>query len=271
MSRLCPLCGASNADAPRHRYSPAEWPLKECRSCSTLYLEEVPTYSQLAEELAWEKTFVQETKERSDRNPLLYRLGHLPKTLLQALTKRDKLRAYAGRYFAPGAVLDVGCAGGHTLARLPPQYEPCGIEISKTLSQRARHNFEPRGGFVICANALTGLQACDQDQFTGVIMTSFLEHEINPLAVLHATHRVMKPGGRLIIKVPNYACWNRTLTGERWCGFRFPDHVNYFTPTTLTQMLERASFRVVQFGLLDRMPTSDNMWLVAEAANGPSA
>ena len=79
MSRLCPLCGASNADAPRHRYSPAEWPLKECRSCSTLYLEEVPTYSQLAEELAWEKTFVQETKERSDRNPLLYRLGHIPK------------------------------------------------------------------------------------------------------------------------------------------------------------------------------------------------
>jgi 2-polyprenyl-3-methyl-5-hydroxy-6-metoxy-1,4-benzoquinol methylase len=95
-------------------------------------------------------------------------------------------------------------------------------------------------------------------------MTSYLEHEPNPRAVLAATAQVMKPGARLIVKVPNYASWNRTVRGARWCGFRFPDHVNYFTPELLVRLVRESGFEIVRFVWLDRWPTSDSMWLVAE-------
>ncbi|MBV9608851.1 MAG: class I SAM-dependent methyltransferase [Acidobacteria bacterium] len=168
------------------------------------------------------------------------------------------------RYVDPGPVLDVGCSGGHTLERLPAGYIPFGIEVSKELAKLADSRFATRGGHVVQGTALAALPQLETDFFHAVIMTAYLEHEVNPRAVLQAARRVLRGGGRLIVKVPNYASWNRTVRGARWCGFRFPDHVNYFTPALLRRLIEQSGFRVVRFGWRDRQPTSDNMWLLAE-------
>ena len=228
-----------------------------------VYLENPPAYEELEEDLAWEKTFVTEQGERRKRSPFLYALGRAPKAALQRLTKRNKLMRLVGEYIKSGNILDVGCAGGHTLAELPNTYTPFGIEISAELSSVAAAAFEPRGGRVVRADALRGLKEFPDAYFSGVIMTSFLEHDAMAKETLIATGRVMRYGARLIIKVPNYASWNRHIRGNRWCGFRFPDHVNYFTPATAERMLKDAGFRLSTPSLSDRMPTSDNMWLVA--------
>ena len=49
--------------------------------------------------------------------------------------------------------------------------------------------------------------------------------------------------------------------GRRWCGFRYPDHLNYFSPNTLRAMANKAGFET-SFGLTGCLPTSDNMWAV---------
>jgi hypothetical protein len=95
-------------------------------------------------------------------------------------------------------------------------------------------------------------------------MHSFLEHESEPLELLEATRDALQMGGVVIIKVPNYECWNRRYWRTKdWPGFRFPDHVNYFTPESLRSLVEKAGLCVLRFGVWDRFPTSDNMWLVA--------
>ena len=78
--------------------------------------------------------------------------------------------------------------------------------------------------------------------------------------VFHA----IKKNGYVIIKVPNFSCWNRHIRKENWCGFRFPDHVNYFTPSTLKKLALDTGFKIHQFNLADRSPLSDNMWMVLE-------
>ena len=99
--------------------------------------------------------------------------------------------------------------------------------------------------------------------FAGVLMSAFLEHEVEPNGLLQGVAKVLQPGGVVIIKVPNYGSWNRKIRAEKWCGFRLPDHVNYFTPENLEALIVRQGMKVVQFGLADRQPTSDNMWIVA--------
>lgn len=108
-----------------------------------------------------------------------------------------------------------------------------------------------------------GLHVFEEESFDGMVMYAYLEHEVQPAAVLAAAQGKLRRGGSLIIKVPNHACVNRAVRGLRWCGYRLPDHVNYFTPSTLTRMLREAGLEVVRFNALDRFPTSDNMWLVA--------
>lgn len=262
----CPICNTANFDRPANEYSVAPWVLKTCAECSMVYLENPPAYEDLKQELAWERTFAEESKARRKRNPVLYKLGRMPKAVVQKLFKRDKLLALTRKYIAPGRVLDVGCGWGHTLLSFPPEYIPCGIEISAELSAVAQSRFAPRGGFCVSADGLSGLRSLDAAMFSGIIMTSYLEHEVQVGEVLLATARVMQPGARLIVKVPNYSSWNRSLRGAKWCGFRYPDHVNYFTPELLRRLMQQCGFRIVQFGLADRMPSSDTMWMVAEVA-----
>ena len=57
------------------------------------------------------------------------------------------------------------------------------------------------------------------------------------------------------------------MRGRRWCGYRWPDHVNYFTPRTLAATAERAGLAVTRMGLLDRSPLSDSLYAVL----GPDA
>jgi SAM-dependent methyltransferase len=261
---VCPVCGRSNRERSSHSYSVPPWILKQCAACLMVYLENPPVSAMLEDDLAWEKTFETESTVRQARNPLLYRLGRMPKAAAQAIFKRDKLLSLVKRYIAPGPILDVGCAGGHTLAALPAEYIPCGVEISRELARVAGERFGPRGGFVKQGDAPAAMRQLSQNYFTGVLMTSYLEHETKAHAVLEAARGVMKDSAKLIIKVPNYASWNRSLRGRQWCGFRFPDHVNYFTPQTLTRLLVDAGFAVHRFGLVDRLPTSDTMWLIAK-------
>jgi SAM-dependent methyltransferase len=229
-----------------------------------LYLENPPEYASLKDELAWEKTYAAELAKRRRRNPVLYHLGRALKFVPERLFKRDKLVSWIRRYFAPGPVLDVGCAGGHTLNRLPPEFVPYGIELSEELCRLANERFSLRGGRALAGDALSVLPKFDAGFFAGIIMTAFLEHEPNPRSVLEATIRVMRPGARVIVKVPNYASWNRLTRGKNWCGFRFPEHVNYFAPAQLTRLFTESGYRVKRFGLLERFPTSDNMWMLAE-------
>lgn len=262
--RSCPVCGRDNAGAVSNSHSRAPWLLKTCSGCGMTYLENAPAYEALAGDFAWEKTSEQEERRRREKHPVLKHVSHAYKRFRQTCLKRDKLAQLVHRHIPEGNVLDVGCASGGMLARLTrPGVVPFGIEVSHALAAQAARLVEPLGGRIFTAPALDGLRQLDANQFAGVLLSAYLEHEVQPGAVLQEIHRVLRPQGRVVIKVPNYASWNRAFRGLDWSGFRFPDHVNYFTPATLRSLVQHSGLRLVQFGWRDHPPTSDNMWLVA--------
>jgi len=108
------------------------------------------------------------------------------------------------------------------------------------------------------------LREYGKNKFRGAILRSYLEHEHQPFEVLEGLKETLTVNGSIIIKVPNYASVNRKIRGENWCGFRFPDHVNQFTPNTLKKMVTKAGYRIIKFNYLDKQITSDNMWMVAK-------
>jgi hypothetical protein len=76
--------------------------------------------------------------------------------------------------------------------------------------------------------------------------------------MLEETYRVLGTGGVALIKVPNFGSLNRLIMGKKWCGFRYPDHLNYFTPKSLMHMGKKCGF-IVSFGLKGRLATNDNI------------
>lgn len=262
--RRCPVCGEDNQNTPVSPYSQAPWEIKTC-SCGCVYLENPPAYAALEEDFAWEKTSHQEEERRKSKRPCAKYISTAWKMFRQKVLKRDKLMTLVRRYIHSGRVLDIGCGGGSTLTRLPSEsLVPYGVEISKALAQQSDQFARARGGWVVQSDAIQGTRSFEPAFFEGVLMSAFLEHEAQPDRLLDELHRVLKPGGMVIIKVPNYGSLNRRFKGKEWCGFRFPDHVNYFTPASLTRLVREKGFSIRQFGFFDRLPTSDNLWMVLE-------
>ena len=232
-----------------------------------MYLENPPPASQLAAQFAWERTHADESTRRKEREPLLTAMNRLrvwAASHLVAWRRGGKIVHWIRRYVGSGRLLDVGCGHGLLLELVPPEIIPYGVEISARLAAQSNQLALARGGYVIEGAAATGLSLFSSGFFDGIVMRSYLEHETNPAKVLRVSARILRPGGVLIIKVPNYDCWNRRLVRrEKWCGFRYPDHVNYFTPRSLVGLVQAHGFEIARFRPSDRLPTGDNMWLVA--------
>jgi SAM-dependent methyltransferase len=264
LHRHCPLCQRDNRHQPVSPYSRGVWTIKQCDDCQFVYLENALPYCELIDNYAWGKSFFAERQFRQRREPLFDSISQRLKALRMRYLPRDKALGLIHQYVGRGRILDVGCGSGQLFCRLDDRFIPYGIEIGAEAATVADQCARARGGKVHHQDALAALALFPGQLFDGILMHAYLEHENSPQDVLTHAARTLLPGGRIIIKVPNFASWNRLARGGRWCGFRFPDHVNYFTPKTLVAMLQRARLRVVRFRLRDRMPTSDNMWLVAE-------
>ena len=237
IERVCPHCG-SGEFAKMEAYSKDTWRVGECGSCGFVYLQNVPVYDRMVEEFSWEKTWTDERSRRLEERPTTARASLLWRRLRKPF-RRDQQDMLKG-LIEPGPVLDIGCGTGPSID--DDAYTPYGIELSRELYEISDEKMRKRGGYCVHASAVEGIKQFEEDMFGGVIMRSFLEHEWQPRELLAGAHRVMRAGGKVFVRVPNFASWNRTVRGGEWCGFRYPDHVNYFTPDSLRCMAADCGF-----------------------------
>jgi SAM-dependent methyltransferase len=285
VQRVCPQCGADNSGQPASRYSLPPWIIRDCASCDFVYIDSAPAYEHLygPEEtvygpddtdeagesqpaqhslvpMDWETTFAAEETRRLTSFKLTYTLDKLTRWRLRILAQ-PKPCDFVRRFFTGGRILDLGCAAGEGMRDFAESWTPYGIEVSTNLARQANSLCSQHGGHVENAPCIEGLERFPEEYFEAVVARSYLEHEANPLGVLKETHRVLKPGGIVVVKVPNYSSLNRRVMGRRWCGFRYPDHLNYFTPRSLRRLAENCGF-TFNSSLMNKLPTDDNMWAV---------
>lgn len=235
-----------------------------CGACDLIYLEWVPHYDALYDEIAWTQQHRKEELRRLEAMPILTRIDMATRWRLGLFgdaTPAGGLNAWA----RPGPVLDVGCSTGKGFQKLTGGRIPHGIEIDARAAEIAQQAFAPKGGSVTNSDGVGGLRQLPARHFTGVTLWSYLEHEANPREALEQTRRVLTDDGIALVKVPNFNCVNRMVLGRNWPGFRHPDHVQYFTPATLGAMAQRAGF-AVKFRLYGRIPTNDNMYAILRPA-----
>lgn len=248
--RTCPACAETGVSAVN--YAPDPWDLGACDACNFVYLRNPPAYEALEEEYAWEKTYKAKKSASRGSSPLSP-LNRWLRAKLPALA-RDRTAAFR-RWFGQGKVLDIGCGNG---AWLPEPMVPFGIELSKGLHEVSDALFRKRGGYCVHAPGAEGIFEFPESHFDGILMRSYLEHETEPLKVLQGARRCIKPDGAMFVRVPNYGSLNRRVMGAKWCGFRHPDHVNYFTLDALRSMAAKTGFTVeVTNSVL--LPIDDNI------------
>ena len=259
LNRVCPICQSDKFKITN--YSQKDWLVVSCLDCVFVYLKNVPSYNFFVKNFEWHLSANKERIKRREKRKYYYIISDFSKKIKKFFRKgRRKEIIIIEKLSLQGNLLDVGCGDGTTLKYVPKRFNPFGIEISSTLGKDAQKICQKRGGDVLINNSIEGLKEFPKCYFTVILLRSYLEHEINPIKVLEEIWRVLDSNGLVIIKVPNYSSWWRFLRGSSWPGFRFPDHVNYFTPKSLKNIMTQTSFEASNFSLVHFSPTSDNMW-----------
>jgi glycosyltransferase involved in cell wall biosynthesis/SAM-dependent methyltransferase len=153
-----------------------------------------------------------------------------------------------GELTGPGRLLDVGCGGGHLLAAARASgWRTIGTDLSHEACVVAR----AAAPVVQASAAELPFHAATLD---AVMLVNVLDHANAPGAVVHEAARVLRPGGLLMIRVPNgafHAGWIRLLghlgPWARWRGWdAYPIlHVFAFGPAALRRLVERSGFDVL--------------------------
>lgn len=87
----------------------------------------------------------------------------------------------------------------------------------------------------------------ESDQlFDVILMLNLIEHVADPTAVMSKAHSLLKPGGRLIVKTPNWRSYDEVLFRQHsWAGYHCPRHWVLWTMPGFTTFATSCGLQVV--------------------------
>jgi SAM-dependent methyltransferase len=142
-------------------------------------------------------------------------------------------------------VLDIGCGRGLLLAELS-RWGVQGVGLERAVEEPAQFSssVEIRIGGVRD-------QEFANSTFDAAILWHALEHLPDPQESLAEVRRILKPGGLLVLAVPNNASWQSRAFGRHWFHLDVPRHLHFFGHAGLTDLVRRHGYRVVKSSTLD--------------------
>jgi 2-polyprenyl-3-methyl-5-hydroxy-6-metoxy-1,4-benzoquinol methylase len=139
------------------------------------------------------------------------------------------------KYCQSGNVLDVGCSTGAFLFQLRKRfagdYDIFGTDVSGPALDYAESREIP-----IIRGSFPEIDLHGQ-RFDAVTFWAVLEHLTDPKTFLEKAWSVLKPAGRCFVLVPNMRSLAARLLGRRY-RYIYPQHLNYFTRATLTNLVQ---------------------------------
>lgn len=160
-------------------------------------------------------------------------------------------------------ILDIGCYDGELLSGLKKRgYKKIvGLEPSGEAVALAKKKY----GVDIIQGSL--FDTPDLGTFDYIVITHVLEHIERLRDFLFILHRYLKPNGKIYIEVPNakkYVFYTQSTkkknVEEPFFQFSL-EHINYFTPLSLQQLLVRTGYKKVHMlQYTSSMPVISSVW-----------
>lgn len=234
----CPL-GCSPSDEPvltggdQLHGLPGLFTVVKCRTCGLMRTNPRPTPGSIGLYYPADYGPYRDTRVGPEQN--LRGAKRILKKVVRALLRRNDDRIPRLR---PGRLLEVGCAAGrfmHGMAQDGWQVE--GIEFSDDAARNAR-----RLGYPVHSGPLETAPE-PTASYDLVVGWMVVEHLHDPVDALAKLNRWTRPGGWLVLSMPNAGSYEFRIFRDMWYALQLPTHLTHFTPATIERILSLAGWR----------------------------
>jgi SAM-dependent methyltransferase len=250
--KACPLCGSSGDPlyeglTDRLYGVPGQWRIQKCRAenCGLLWLDPRPTPQDIGK--AYAEYFTHDSSSKHRVKPgFLSRISKLRgwflRKLWQISSRQKRVRSAADLMYLdavkPGRLLEIGCGNGRRLVQFRDLgWQVEGQEVDAKAARSAREGL----GLTVHEGLIADLDL-EAESYDAVILSHVIEHVHDPVGLLAAARRLLKPKGILSVTTPNAIGLGHRTFGAHWYGLDAPRHLFLFSPPTLDAVVRRAGF-----------------------------
>jgi 2-polyprenyl-3-methyl-5-hydroxy-6-metoxy-1,4-benzoquinol methylase len=166
-------------------------------------------------------------------------LFHKIYQLIRNVALNNKLKLIKRLNGNPGTLLDYGCGTGDFLELAQKTgWNVQGIEPSG----QARHIAETKTGSNI--QHPNELESIPSNSFDVITLWHVLEHVPNLMETVNELKRVLKPGGYLILALPNFNSRDARQYSERWAAYDVPRHLWHFSKKGVEHLAAQSDFEI---------------------------
>jgi SAM-dependent methyltransferase len=229
----CALCGATFA---RRYLTKFGYRIVKCWRCGLVYCN--PRLSAAATDQRYNAEYFRNEYLPSVRPPAgSDERQFLTDRFTPAIRLLEKSGAVHGR------LLEIGTGAGFFLkAAANAGWQAHGLELSAEAAAYARE----RLGLDVRQIPAEEMPF-EPGSFDAAAMFEVIEHLRDPVAVLRAARRAVRPGGVLVLSTPNLNALSRWGLGKQWAVLSPAEHLYYFSERTLSATLIKAGFSRVEF------------------------
>lgn len=213
---LCNSSGLENLDEYSQHY------LVQCRKCGFVFSQRIATEEELIK---------------------FYSRYHINEPLSLVTMKRydewlDNLEAYR----LTNNLLDIGSGDGYFLERAKQRgWNTYGTEFTQRQAEVAEaKGIRMHKGILNPANYSPGL-------FDAITSIEVIEHINNPNDEVRKINSILRTGGVVYVTTPNFNALSRYYFKNRWNIFAYPEHLSYYTRSTLSRLFRSNGFKVSRF------------------------
>jgi ubiquinone/menaquinone biosynthesis C-methylase UbiE len=232
----CILCGSSDfmrlyKTNDKHYGIKGEYYVCQCNCCELTFIDPMPSEDELTG--MYPNDFYAYQDFFEDKKNINIIKTTIRKILLLNIGTKDP------KFEKPGRILDIGCGSGKFLYNVREKgWEVYGVEVNRNAAELGRN----AAGINIFAGNL--LEANFPDNYFNYIRSNHsFEHIVNPHEILDEIYRILKPGGSLLVGVPNVNGINSKIFKSYWWYRGVPVHPYGYSVSTLSRILEEHNFK----------------------------
>ena len=202
----------------------------QCNTCTFRFTQNAPAETYIA-------PYYQSAQyvSHSDTNKgIINKLYHLVrsftlKTKRRLLIKSTRLKK--------GDLLDVGAGTGAFANTMKNAgWNVTGLEPDEVAREKAESNYG------LTLGELSNLAHLSPASYDAITLWHVLEHVHDLHGYLGKFYEILKPGGKLVVAVPNYTSYDAQFYKEKWAAYDVPRHLYHFSPKSMAILLKKKNF-----------------------------